>query len=240
MKECDEEIGFLRDYDNSTNQSGCYFQQQFRKPSNKPDPNSATIRASTWEVYLKGVNRSNLHIIDSATVLKLVFDQTDPTKCTGVVYERQGQIYTAIARKEIILSAGVFDTPKLLQLSGVGPREWLEPFGIPVVAENVEVGKNFVDQMAIYTAFETTEELPKIPWGADTYGWLVKSGLKESNMNWTDIQIYCYSPSPIVTLDYPIVGPDPFLAYSQPPKPFTTMLAFNAFPEASGTVRIQS
>ena len=240
MKECDEEVGFMTDYDNPTNQSGCYYQQQFRKPSNKSDPNSPTIRASTWEVYLKGVNRSNLHILDSATVLKLVFDQNDPTKCTGVVYERQGQIYTAVARKEVILSAGVFDTPKLLQLSGVGPKEWLEPFGIPVVAENAEVGKNFVDQMAIYTAFETTEEFPKIPWGADTCGWLVKSGLKESNMNWTDVQIYCYSRSPIVTLDYPIVGPDPFLAYSQPPKPFITMLALNAFPEASGTVRIQS
>ncbi|CAF5129999.1 unnamed protein product, partial [Rotaria sp. Silwood1] len=85
---------------------------------------------------------------------------------------------TAIARKEVILSAGVFDTPKLLQLSGVGPEAWLEPFGIQVVANNAEVGRNFADQMAIYMAFETTEQVPALPWGADTCGWLLNSGLK--------------------------------------------------------------
>ncbi len=141
MKECDQNIGFMTDYDNPTKQYGCYFQQQFRKPSNKSDPNSVAIRASTWAAYLRGISRPNLQILDSAIVLKLVFDKNEPTKCIGVVYEYQEQIYTAIARKEVILSAGVFDTPKLLQLSGVGPTEWLEPLGIQVVAENPEVGK---------------------------------------------------------------------------------------------------
>jgi choline dehydrogenase len=106
MKECDEDIGFMTDYDNPTKQYGCYFQQQFLKTMNKSDPNFATIRASTWEAYLNGMNRSNLQILDSATVLKLVFDEN-----------------TAIAKKEVILSAGVFDTPKLLQLSGVGQKQ---------------------------------------------------------------------------------------------------------------------
>ncbi len=168
-------------------------------------------------------------ILDSATVLKLVFDENDPIKCIGVVYEYKEQVYTAVARKEVILSAGVFDTPKLLQLSGVGPKQWLEPFGIKIVAENLEVGNNFVDQMA----FETTEEFPSIPWEADTCGWLLNSGLKESSMNWTDIQIYCYSRYPVLTLDYPIVGFDPILAYSQPPISFITLLAFNTLPDAS-------
>jgi choline dehydrogenase len=240
MKECDQDIGFMDDYDNPTKQYGCYFQQQFRKPLNRTDPNSKSIRASTWEAYLNGINRPNLQILDSATVLKLVFDKNEPTKCTGVVYEYKGQIYTATAKKEVILSAGVFDTPKLLQLSGVGPKEWLEPFKIPVVAENAHVGRNFVDQMAVYMAFETTESLPGLPWGADTCGWLLNSRLKESNMNWTDIQIYCYSRFAGLTLDYPIVGPDPILAYSQPPLSFITFLVFNTLPDASGTVKIQS
>jgi choline dehydrogenase len=238
MKECDQDIGFMDDYDNPTKQYGCYFQQQFRKPLNRTDPNSKSIRASTWEAYLNGINRPNLQILDSATVLKLVFDKNEPTKCTGVVYEYKGQIYTATAKKEVILSAGVFDTPKLLQLSGVGPKEWLEPFKIPVVAENAHVGRNFVDQMAVYMAFETTESLPGLPWGADTCGWLLNSRLKESNMNWTDIQIYCYSRFAGLTLDYPIVGPDPILA--QPPLSFITFLVFNTLPDASGTVKIQS
>jgi len=91
--------------------------------------------------------------LDSAIVLKLVFDKTEPTKCIGVVYEYKGEIYTAIAKKEVILSAGVFDTPKLLQLSGVGPKQWLEPLKIQVVTDNQHVGRNFVDQMAVFMAF---------------------------------------------------------------------------------------
>jgi len=62
MKECDQDVGFMSDYDNPTKQYGCYFQQQFRRPLNKTDPNSASIRASTWEVYLNGMNRSNLQV----------------------------------------------------------------------------------------------------------------------------------------------------------------------------------
>ena len=240
MNECDQDIGFMSDYDNPTKQYGCYFQQQFRKPLNKTNPNSDTIRASTWEAYLNGINRTNLEILDSATVLKLIFDKNDPTKCTGVIYEYKGQIYTAVAKKEVILSAGVFDTPKLLQLSGVGPKEWLESYKIPLVADNTHVGRNFVDQMAVYMAFETTELLPSLPWGADTCGWLLNSQLKESTMNWTDIQIYCYSRFPLLTLDYPIVGYDPILGYSQPPVPFVTFLVFNTLPDAYGTVKIQS
>ncbi|CAF1091196.1 unnamed protein product [Rotaria sordida] len=240
MNECEQDVGFMTDYDNPTKQYGCYFQQQFRKPLNKTDPNSSSIRASTWEAYLKGINRTNLQILDSATVLKLVFDDNEPTKCIGVVYEYKGQVYTATAKKEVILSAGVFDTPKLLQLSGVGPKLWLEPFGIKIIADNSEVGKNFMDQMAVYTAFETTEQVPPLPWGADTCGWLLNSRLKESYSNWTDIQIYCYSQFPGLTLDVPIVGYDPILAYSNPPISFMTFLVFNTLPDAHGTVKIQS
>ena len=240
IKECDHDVGFMADYDNPTNQSGCYFQQQFRRPVNKSDPNSASIRASTWQVYLDGVQRTNLQILDSATVLKLLFDDKESTKCVGVVYEYRGEVLTARAKKEVVLSAGVFDTPKLLQLSGVGPEEWLRPLGIKPVANNPEVGKNFVDQMAIYTAFETSQELPRLPWGADTCGWLLNSGLRKSTANWTDIQIYCYSRFAGLTLDFPIVGVDPELASAQPPVPFVTFLVFHAQPDARGTVKVQS
>jgi hypothetical protein len=66
---------------------------------NKSDPNFATIRASTWEAYLNEMNWSNLQILDWATILKLVFDENEPTKCIGVVYEYKGQVYIAIAKK---------------------------------------------------------------------------------------------------------------------------------------------
>ncbi|CAF3296872.1 unnamed protein product [Rotaria sp. Silwood2] len=163
MKACDKDIRFMSDYDNQTGQYGCYFQQQFRHPMNRKNPNSPTIRESIWNAYLNVVNRTNLQILDSATVLKLLFDQTDPTKYIGVSYEYKGEVRTAIARKEVILCAGVFNTPKLLKLSGVGPETWLEPLSIKVVAKNAEIGKHFADQMAIYMAFKTTEQVPALP-----------------------------------------------------------------------------
>ncbi len=236
VKECNESIGFMTDSDNPTKQYGCFFLQTFCKPSNKSDPQSPCTRASTWAVFLNGTKRPNLQILESATVLKLIFDENEPTKCIGVAYEYKGQVYTAIARKEVILSAGVFDTPKLLQLSGVGPKQWLEPLGVKIVAENSEVGNNFVDQMAMLMAFETIEGLPHPPCSV----WIMNSGLKESNMNWTDIQVFCGAGTPYVTYEYKIVGFDPVLAYSQPPISSITFSVVNTFPDASGTVKIQS
>jgi choline dehydrogenase len=240
VQECNETIGFMPDPDNPTKQYGCYFPQLFCKPLNKSDPNSPCKRASTWAAYLNGTKRSNLQILDSATVLRLIFDENEPTKCVGVTYEYREQIYTAIARKEVILSAGVFDTPKPLQLSGVGPKEWLEPLGVKIVAENSEVGENLVDHMGVFVAFETIEGLPQPPWDYSNCRRILNSGLKESNKNWTDMLIYCSSNSAAVTLDNPIVGNDPVLAYSQPPIPYILFTIVHSFPDASGTVKIQS
>ncbi len=239
-KECNESIGFMTDNDNPTKQYGCFFVQTFCKPFNKSDPNSPCMRASTWAAYLNGTKRPNLQILDSATVLKLIFDENEPTKCIGVAYEYKGQVHTAIARKEVILSAGTFDTPKLLQLSGVGPRQWLEPLGVKIVAENSEVGNNFVDQMAVYITFETIEGLPQSTWDGKNCAWIMNSGLKESNMNWTDIQVFCFATFPIETAEYKIVGFDPVLAYSHPSIPYITFNIVNTLPDASGTVKIQS
>jgi hypothetical protein len=46
-------------------------------------------------------------------------------------------------------------------LSGVGPKQWLEPFKIKVVADNPRVGRNLVDQIAFFMAFETTGQIFK-------------------------------------------------------------------------------
>ncbi len=48
----------------------------------------------------------------------------------GVEYEKFGEIKTALARKEVILSAGSVNTAKILMLSGIGPREHLESFSV--------------------------------------------------------------------------------------------------------------
>ena len=54
-----------------------------------------------------------------------------------------------IGKKEVILSAGVYRTPQILMLSGIGPKEELSPHGIPQVVDSPEVGRNFYDHMAL-------------------------------------------------------------------------------------------
>ena len=66
---------------------------------------------------------------------------------------------TIKAKREIILSAGTFNTPQLLMLSGVGPREELEKHNIPVVYDLPGVGKNLQDRYEVGVVSELKEEL---------------------------------------------------------------------------------
>jgi choline dehydrogenase len=76
---------------------------------------------------------------------KILFDANK--KATGVLVDTEGLGYTLSARKEVILSAGVMNSPQLLMVSGVGPAATLEKFNIPVVADRPGVGKNMQDHL---------------------------------------------------------------------------------------------
>ena len=93
---------------------------------------------------------SNLHIATNSQVVKVLFDG----KAVGVE-TITGDVYRA--SKEVILSAGALDTPKILMLSGIGPREQLSKFGIPIVHENSAVGRNLIDHCHISPTWERRE-----------------------------------------------------------------------------------
>lgn len=75
------------------------------------------------------------------------------TKATGVSVASGSQRYILEARNEVIVSAGAFQSPQLLMVSGVGPQEQLESLNIPVVAHSPGVGQNLWDQIYYGTTF---------------------------------------------------------------------------------------
>ncbi|XP_075157536.1 glucose dehydrogenase [FAD, quinone]-like [Haematobia irritans] len=110
-------------------------------------------RSSTGKSYLgRNVvkNRRNLKVIKNAQVIKLNFDKTGQrVKSVDFLIEEKSHMKVKIAR-EVIVSAGSVETPKLLMLSGVGPARDLKSLNI-TLHHNLPVGKNLQDHVQIWT-----------------------------------------------------------------------------------------
>ncbi|CAK1547682.1 unnamed protein product [Leptosia nina] len=104
-------------------------------------------RQSTNVAFIEPIRRErkNLHIITNALATKILM-KIDKNEAHGIEYYKDGKKYQAYARKEVIISAGSIDSPKLLKVSGIGPREELESLNIPVIA-NLRVGYNLQDHV---------------------------------------------------------------------------------------------
>lgn len=110
-------------------------------------------RSSTASAYLnRASKRANLDIMTEALVSRILFQGRE---ACGVVFTRKGHTHRAMARGEIILAAGSFATPQLLQLSGVGPAGLLKEFGIPVVQDLAGVGENLMDHILPKRSYST-------------------------------------------------------------------------------------
>ena len=88
------------------------------------------------------VRRANLTVITDTTALKVIFDGR---RAVGVASLRHGIEREFRVRREIVVSAGALQSPKLLQLSGIGQAEHLRALGIPVVCDSPGVGMNLRD-----------------------------------------------------------------------------------------------
>ena len=108
-------------------------------------------RSSTATGYLAPVRgRSNLTVETHAEVLRI---SVENGRAKGVEMA-DGKKLTA--EREVILSSGAIGSPKLLQLSGIGPADHLHGLGIPVVLDQPEVGENLQDHLDLYTICEVT------------------------------------------------------------------------------------
>ena len=106
------------------------------------------LRWSAARGYLHPVRkRANLNILTGAHARRIIFKGG---RASGVEFDHGGRRRTELSSGEVILSASVFNSPKLLMLSGIGPGSDLQELGIPVLYDSQGVGRNLHDHPASY------------------------------------------------------------------------------------------
>ncbi len=141
-------------------------------------------RLSAARAYLHPVlDRPNLRLETRAQVDRIVFDGQ---RAVGVEY-RKGRRRVRADGAEIICCGGAFNSPQLLQLSGVGPPDLLEPLGIDVVSGLPGVGENLQDHLEVYIQHRCTQPVSLQPylakWRMPIIGlqWLSRRGPAATN-----------------------------------------------------------
>jgi choline dehydrogenase len=113
--------------------------------------------------------RPNLTVTTGALVTRLLFEGTH---AVGVEYLCEGRLHQVRVNQEVILSAGAFDSPQLLMLSGVGDAEQLQALGIEAVVDLPGVGQNLQDHVFVTVVQESPQDI-----GSDSASNGIESGL---------------------------------------------------------------
>jgi choline dehydrogenase len=115
------------------------------------------VRSSTAAGYLKAARRrAKLKVVSEALATRILFDGR---RATGVEYLAGDDKRSARADVEVIVASGAFNSPQLLQLSGLGPAPLLQSFGIPVIADAPGVGDDLNDHLSGRTRHRCKEPI---------------------------------------------------------------------------------
>ena len=162
------ELGMARnpDYNGAFQQGVGYFQRSIYKG----------WRMSTASCFLKpAMRRGNLQVLTHAQAMRVLVEQG---KACGVEYMQGGALRVVRARREVMVCAGAINTPKLLQLSGIGDGDRLRELGIAVQAHLPGVGQHLKDHFSVRLVATvknatTINELARVPrlWG-QAWDWL--------------------------------------------------------------------
>lgn len=118
-------------------------------------------RLSAARAYLHPVmNRNNLDVRTRAYTTQVILENG---KAVGVEYQWKGQTHRVFADK-VILCGGAFNTPQLLELSGIGDREVLEKAGVEVKKHLPGVGNNLQDHLEVYVQYNCTQPVSSQPY----------------------------------------------------------------------------
>ena len=239
-----EEIGIRLNPDmNGKNQEGV---GNYQITTHKGQRMSSS-RAYLWPIR----DRSNLKIVKNAMVTRILIKNK---KAYGVEYLKSGNTVKVAALREVILSAGSINSPQLLQLSGIGPKEVLESASVQLIHNSPAVGKNLQDHLGVSYFYKSKVPtlndqlrpvLGKIFQGlryiltrtgplslsVNQSGGFIRT---REGLNKPNIQLY-FSP-----VSYSLESPDRRAMMS--PDPFSAMLLgiSNCSPQSRGTVSLRS
>jgi choline dehydrogenase len=144
-----QQAGFPRndDFNGPTQEGAGYFQLTAKNGR----------RWSTAVGYLREARRrSNLNVVTNALTSRILFEGR---RAVGVEYRRGDTLHMARASREVILAGGAFNSPQLLQLSGVGPADLLRSNGIGVVADMPGVGADLQDHLQVRIQYRCTQPI---------------------------------------------------------------------------------
>lgn len=115
---------------------------------------SDQTRSTSAEYIYTAVDQglANLKVYTQTLAKKVVFDSNNTAN--GVEVSSLGIGYTIHASKEVIVSAGSFQSPQLLMVSGIGPKETLAEFDIPIIVDAPGVGQNMWDHIMFGPAYQ--------------------------------------------------------------------------------------
>jgi len=144
-----QQAGFPRndDFNGPTQEGAGYFQLTARHGR----------RCSTAVGYLRQARRRpNLAVVSNALARRILFSGR---RAAGVEYRCGDTTRVAHANAEVIVAGGAFNSPQLLQMSGLGPAALLESFGINVVADMPGVGADLQDHLQVRMQYRCTEPI---------------------------------------------------------------------------------
>ncbi|MGE0667137.1 MAG: GMC family oxidoreductase [Sphingomonadales bacterium] len=239
FRDAAEEVGIPRtdDFNKGTNEGSGYFEVNQKRG----------VRWHTAKAFLDPVRaRPNLRVITGAETESLVLDGKT---VTGVRFRQNGVLKEARAEGEVILSAGAVNSPKILELSGIGHPAVLGGFGIPVAHELPGVGGNLQDHLQIRTVYRVTgavtlNQLAGSLWGKGRLGLqylLTQSG--PLSMAPSQLGIFARSDPRLETPDLEYhVQPLSTDRLGEPLHKFPAVTASvcNLRPESRGTIHLRS
>lgn len=140
-------IPFNADFNGKTQEGAGFFQTTTR----------GGRRASSAYSYLRpAMSRGNLHVETDAVAQRILFEGR---RAKAVEYKQNGNLRTARARKEVLVSGGAYNSPQLLQLSGVGPADLLRSHGVDIVLDAQGVGHDLQDHMQVRIVTRCTQKI---------------------------------------------------------------------------------